>query len=83
MRTIRHKSDPTFFGEIKSDQEGLDDDLQHLVTWSADNGLLINKRLNVRNASFIPPSSRSPSLTVKHHLERKRPSILMYILTPT
>ncbi len=42
-------------------------------------------RLNVRNASFIPktlpPNSRSPSSTVKHYLESKQSSILVYIST--
>ncbi len=48
-----------------SDQEGLDDGLHRLVTWSADYGLLIN-RLNVWNASFIPKTF-PPTPALPHH----------------
>ncbi len=41
-----------------SDQEGLDDDLHRLVTWSSDHGLLISK---TKCASFIPKNT-SPQL---------------------
>ncbi len=69
-----------------TDQEGLDEDLHRLVTWSADHGRLINKT-KCAECLFIPktlpPNSRSPSSTVKHYLESKQSSILVYISTRT
>ncbi len=63
-----------------TDQEGLDEDLHRLVTWSADHGLLINKT-KCAECLFYPkntsPNSRSPSSTVKHCLESKQSSIFV------
>ncbi len=69
-----------------SDQEGLDDDLHRLATWSADHGFIINKTkcmeclFNLKNTSS---NSRSPSSTVKLYLDSKRWSILVYVLPRT
>ncbi len=43
-----------------SDQEGLDEDLHRLVTWSADHGLLINKTKCVECLFY--PKNTSPQL---------------------
>ncbi len=43
-----------------SDKDGLDEDLQRLVTWSADHGLIINKNKCV--GCLFYPQNISPQL---------------------